>query len=91
MSHFVYIVECKDGSLYTGYTTDIAKRLAEHNGVGNTATNRSAGARYTRGRRPIALRHQEIFETKSAAMQREYAIKKLSRPQKLVLIKSTKK
>ena len=77
MSHHVYVVECSDGTLYTGYTTDIERRLGEHN-AGN-------GAKYTRGRTPIALRHSETFETKGDALSREHEIKRLSREEKIAL------
>ena len=83
MSHFVYIITCADGTLYTGYATDVAKRLAEHNGEGVAA--RFAGAKYTRGRRPVTLVHVEEYETRSEAMRREYAIKQLSRIEKKAL------
>lgn len=76
--HYVYIIECADGSFYTGYTTDVERRIAEHD-VGE-------GAKYTRGRTPVELRHTECFDTKSAAMSREYEIKQLSRPQKERLV-----
>lgn len=69
MAHFVYVVECADGSLYTGYTTDVDRRLEEH--------NRGEGAKYTRGRGPVDLVHVERFSEKSAAMQREYEVKQL--------------
>ncbi|WP_089862700.1 GIY-YIG nuclease family protein [Halanaerobium salsuginis] len=72
--HFIYIVECADGTFYTGYTTDIERRLQEH--------NLGQGAKYTRGRRPVVLRHQESFSSRSQAQQREYQIKQLSRQQK---------
>ncbi|UNC93942.1 GIY-YIG nuclease family protein [Candidatus Contubernalis alkaliaceticus] len=75
---YVYILECRDGTLYTGWTMDIAKRLAEH--------NRGNGAKYTRGRYPVAVRYYETFGTKSEAMQREYCIKRLSREEKLKMI-----
>ncbi|MDO9573910.1 MAG: GIY-YIG nuclease family protein [Candidatus Contubernalis sp.] len=75
---YVYIVECSDGTLYTGWTTDLEKRLAEH--------NRGSGAKYTRGRYPVAVRYYETFETKIEAMQREYRIKRLSREGKIQLI-----
>lgn len=78
--HFVYILKCADGTLYTGYTTDIKKRIDEHNGVGN-----KPGARYTRGRRPVALVYQEEWPTRSKAQQRECAIKTLPRGDKLQL------
>lgn len=75
---YVYILECSDKSLYTGYTNDITKRLAKHNG--------GKGAKYTRSRRPVALYHYETFSTRGEAMQREYAIKQMSRKEKLQLI-----
>lgn len=78
--HHVYIVECSDGTLYTGYTTDVERRVAEHNA--------GTGAKYTRGRQPVELAHAERFETQSAAMQREYAIKQLPRQKKLQLIEA---
>lgn len=86
MDHFVYIIQCADNTLYTGYTTDIKKRITEHNGEGSSVTALSAGARYTRGRRPVQLVYSEKFATRSEAMQREYAIKQLSRPEKQTLI-----
>ena len=75
---FVYIVECSDGTLYTGWTTNLKKRLAEH--------NLGSGAKYTRGRNPVEVRYYETFETKIEAMQREYFIKRLSREGKIKLI-----
>jgi len=87
MSHYVYIVQCADNTLYTGYTTNIDKRLREHNGEGVTKTARSAGARYTRARRPVTLVYHEAFETRSAALKRECSIKQLTRSKKLALIK----
>lgn len=78
MSHYIYIVECADGSFYTGYTTDVERRLTEHNG--------GTGAKYTRGRTPVSLAHTESFETRSKAMAREYAIKQLSKGEKEQLI-----
>ncbi|MBP6881597.1 MAG: GIY-YIG nuclease family protein [Candidatus Pacebacteria bacterium] len=86
MSHFVYMVRCNDGSLYTGYTTNIEKRVSEHNGEGETKTARSAGARYTRPRRPVVLVYSESHYTRSAALKREAAIKKLSPTKKHALI-----
>lgn len=73
----VYIVRCADGSLYTGITTDIVKRITAHN-TGN-------GARYTRSRRPVALVYIEPAETRSAAARREFAIKRMSVAGKLGL------
>ena len=76
--HAVYIVRCADGTLYTGYTTDVERRVAEH--------DRGDGAAYTRGRTPVELVHAESFETRSAAMSREAAIKSLSREEKEALL-----
>ena len=76
---FVYIVECSDGTFYTGWTTDVEARIATHNS-GN-------GAKYTRSRLPVKLVYFEAAENKSAAMKREAAIKKLTRIQKEKLIK----
>lgn len=87
MPFFVYIVECVDGTFYTGYTTNVAKRVAVHNGEGETASKRTAGARYTRSRRPVVLVYTEQCKSRSAAMKREYAIKELTRVEKLKLIK----
>lgn len=79
--HHVYVVECSDGSYYTGYTTDVERRVAEHNA--------GDGAKYTRGRRPVTLVHVEAFDSQSRAMQREYAIKQLSRPAKERVVNGT--
>jgi putative endonuclease len=73
---FVYVVECADGSLYTGIATDVARRLAEHNG------ERPRGARYTAARRPIRLVYQASFPSRSEALKEELRIKSLSRRQK---------
>ncbi len=79
-THHVYIVACDDGTYYTGYTTDVERRVAEHND--------GTGAKYTRGRRPVELVHVETYDSQSAAMQREYAIKQLRRSKKKRLIGS---
>jgi len=79
MEHFVYILKCSDDTLYIGYTNDIEKRLVAHN-TSNT------GAKYTRGRRPVALKYFEKFETKSEAMKREAVLKKMTRKEKLALL-----
>jgi len=76
--HYVYVLACADETLYTGYTTDVARRVAEHDA--------GEGAKYTRGRTPVELVHVESFDTRSAAMSREHEIKQLSRPQKERLI-----
>ena len=78
--YYVYLLRCADGTLYTGFTNDLARRLAAHN------TGR--GAKYTRGRRPVELVYWENFSNKSSALKREYAIKRLSRAEKLSLIQS---
>ncbi|MBC3889618.1 GIY-YIG nuclease family protein [Acetobacterium paludosum] len=75
---YVYIVECKDGTLYTGWTKNIEARVKVHNS-GN-------GAKYTRSRLPVNLVFWEELETKSEALIREAAIKKMTRKQKLILI-----
>ena len=78
---YVYIVECIDGSLYTGYTTNLDRRLNEHN-------YSTKAAKYTRSRRPVRLVHHEVFDNLSSALKREYKIKKLTRKKKLELIKN---
>lgn len=83
--HFVYILKCADGTLYTGYARDLKKRVSEHNGK-----SKIEGAKYTRSRRPVKLLYSEVFDSRSAAQQREYAVKQLSRPQKQQLIKDKK-
>jgi len=82
MSYYVYILTCKDNTLYTGITTDLEKRLEEHN-------NSEKGAKYTRARRPVVLSYSENSENRSEASKREYIIKKLTRTQKLELIYSS--
>ena len=79
--HYVYIVECHDGTYYTGYTTDVERRVGEHND--------GTGAKYTRGRTPVELVHTESFDSKSAAMSREYEIKQLTRREKERLVASS--
>ncbi|BEU87147.1 hypothetical protein TAMA11512_06110 [Selenomonas sp. TAMA-11512] len=79
MAAFTYILECADGSYYTGWTNDIEKRLKAHNS--------GRGAKYTRGRTPVVLRYLEESADRSLAEQREAAIKKLPRPQKEELIR----
>ncbi len=77
----VYMLRCADGSLYTGVTTDTARRVAEHNGA---RTGR--GARYTRVRRPVALVWQEAGHDRSSALKRECALKKMRKKDKERLI-----
>lgn len=76
---YVYIVECHDGTLYTGIAKDVQKRLDEHN-------HSDKGAKYTKTRRPVTLKYHETQQNRSLASKREYAIKKLSRQKKLSLI-----
>ena len=76
--YYTYIIECRDKTLYTGYTTDLDKRMATH--------NEGKGAKYTRGRTPVVLRYYEVFETKEEALKRECSIKKLTKEDKLKLI-----
>jgi len=74
----VYILQCADGTLYTGWTMDIERRLRAHNS--------GQGAKYTRGRRPVRLAYREEQPTRSEAQRREAAIRRLSRADKLKLI-----
>ena len=76
--HHVYVLECRDGSYYTGYTTDVERRVREHNA--------GRAAKYTRGRTPVELRHTEEYVSRSAAMRREAAIKALTRAEKERLV-----
>lgn len=80
MSHYVYLVECRDGTLYTGYTTDVERRLKAH--------NQGQGAKYTRGRRPVSLLVHFGYSTKGEALRAERSIKRLSRLQKLTLVQT---
>lgn len=76
--NYTYILKCSDDTLYTGWTTDLEKRVRTH--------NEKKGAKYTRNRTPVSLVYYETYETKQEAMKREYAIKQLSRAEKLALI-----
>lgn len=76
--YYVYIVECKDGTLYTGWTIDIKQRLTEH--------NQGKGAKYTRGRIPVVLKYLEEVGSKPEALKREFSIKQLARAEKIALI-----
>lgn len=78
MSWYVYIVRCRDGTLYTGSTCDVDRRVAVHNS--------GKGAKYTRSRLPVSPVYREACPDKSAALQREIAIKRLTRLQKEALI-----
>ena len=72
--HAVYMLECGDGSIYTGYTTDVSRRVAQH--------RRGAGARYTRGRGPLRLVYVRWFTSQTAAQRHEYAMKQLPAAEK---------
>jgi putative endonuclease len=81
MIWYVYILECNDGSLYTGSTNDLERRLKQHND--------GKGAKYTRGRTPVVLVFNISLATKSLALKEELRIKKLNRIDKLKLINNT--
>ena len=81
--NYTYILKCKDGSLYTGWTNDLEQRVAAH--------NTGKGAKYTKARRPVELVYFEEFETKEKAMKREYAIKQMARKDKLELVRRKEK
>lgn len=78
MSWFLYIIQCQDESLYTGITTDISRRLKEH--------NTKKGAFYTQNKTPVRVVYQEAMASQSEARKREAAIKRLTRKEKLELI-----
>ncbi len=79
---FVYILQCQDGSFYTGWTMHLERRIAAHQS--------GKGARYTRSRRPVILVYSEEYPTKNACLRREAAIKKLTHQQKMALWQSKK-
>ena len=81
--NYTYILKCKDGSLYTGWTNDLEQRVAAH--------NTGKGAKYTKARRPVELVYFEEFETKEQAMKREYVIKQMARKDKLELVRRKEK
>ena len=76
--NYTYILKCKDGSLYTGWTNNLEKRVKDHND--------GKGAKYTKSRRPVTLVYLEEFETKEEAMRREYAILQMTRAEKEKLV-----
>ena len=78
--NYTYMVKCSDGTLYTGWTTDLEHRVKAHND--------GEGAKYTRSRRPVELVYYEEYVTKAEAMKREYSIKQLTRKQKEKLIEN---
>lgn len=72
--NYTYILECQDGTYYTGWTNNLEKRLKDHND--------GKGAKYTKARLPVVLVYYEMFQTKEEAMRREYAIKHMTRKEK---------
>ena len=78
--YYIYILKCRDGTYYTGYTNNVEKRVSIHNS--------KKGAKYTRGRTPVTLVYQESFSSKQEALKREYCIKQMSRVEKEALIYS---
>lgn len=80
---WVYVVRCGDGTLYTGVTTDVARRVAQHNA--------GTAAKYTRSRLPVVLAYREAAKDRGAALRREIAIKRLSRAEKLKLVNATRR
>ena len=81
--HYTYMLKCKDGTYYIGYTNDLEKRVKAH--------NEGKGAKYTKGRGPVELIYYEEYEEKNIAMRREWEMKKLTRSQKEELCKSKKR
>ncbi|MBP1927000.1 putative endonuclease [Sedimentibacter acidaminivorans] len=80
--YYIYIAECGDGTLYTGFTVDLEKRIKVH--------NKGKGAKYTRGRTPLVLKYYEEFDSKNDALRRESEIKKLKKIKKIELIEKFK-
>lgn len=81
--NYTYLVRCADGSLYCGWTNHLEERLRAHNA--------GTGAKYTKSRRPVTLAYYEVFSTRQEAMKREWAIKQLSRKEKMALIEGWKR
>jgi len=78
LAAYTYIIECSDGTLYTGWTVDLTKRIDAH--------NNGTGAKYTRGRAPVKLVYCETYDDRQMAQEREYALKRLTRKEKVALI-----
>lgn len=81
--YYTYLLRCADDTIYCGYTVDLAERLLAH--------NNGSGAKYTKSRRPVTLVYSEAFATRSEAMKREAALKKMTRHQKLALIRASER
>ncbi|MDF2556784.1 MAG: nuclease family protein [Bacillales bacterium] len=82
-TYCVYVLECNDGTLYTGYSNNVEKRVATHNS--------GKGAKYTRSRTPVTLKYTEIFQSKEEALSAEYRFKRLNRKKKLEIIREKSK
>jgi len=78
MAYYVYLLECSDNTYYCGYTTDLKRRIREHN-------QSNKGAKYTSGRKPVTLKYYEEYDNLTKALKREYEIKKLTRKEKVNL------
>lgn len=81
MTYYVYMVECANGTFYTGISTDVERRVRQHNG------ELAGGAKYTQGRRPVTLVYVEKCPTRALALQREYYLKRLQRTAKEELVR----
>lgn len=81
--YHLYILRCADGTLYTGITTDLKRRLAEHNGI-------KKGAKYTRSRQPVSLVYSRRYRSRSTASREEARVKSLTRDEKINLIEKTR-
>jgi putative endonuclease len=82
--YYLYILRCSDQTLYTGVTTNVPRRVREHN-------SSARGAKYTHSRRPVALAFSKKFRTRSRALKKEYQVKRLTRKKKLALIREAEK
>ena len=83
--YYVYVLRCKDGTLYCGQTNNLKKRIEEHN------FSKTKSAKYTKGRRPVTCIYFEKYKTKSLALKREYTIKTLTKKQKEILVHTSLK
>lgn len=90
LMYHLYILKCADGTLYTGITTDVKRRVGEHNGEDEKSGKAGKGAKYTSARRPVVVVYTKRFKDRSKASKEEARIKKLSRADKLALIESYK-
>lgn len=86
--YYLYILQCADGSLYTGITVDLERRVREHNGLDSAPGKVEKGAKYTRSRRPVKAVFSKRFRSRSRASMEEARVKKLSREEKLEMIET---